>query len=189
LNQLIYNAAVWLDNTEWSTRIHESYYLYNWIESTHVLTLMLSLGILFLIDMRMLGWAFADISATKLAARLNTPMLLGFVVMFVTGILLVYAVPVRSAQSVWFRIKIGLLIICAINALLFHRKMTASIGSWDFEPRAPKALRVGALISLITWSVIVICGRFIAYDWFDCNYPQSDLIRGIAGCIDGQTQF
>ena len=84
MNQLIYNAAVWLDNTEWSTRIHESYYLYNWIESTHVLTLMLSLGILFLIDMRMLGLAFADISANKLATRLNTPMLLGFVVMFVT---------------------------------------------------------------------------------------------------------
>ena len=144
MNQLIYEAAVWLDNTEWSTRIHESYYLYNWIESTHVLTLMLSLGILFLIDMRMLGWAFADISANKLATRLNVPMLLGFVVMFGTGILLFYAVPVRSAQSIWFRVKIGLLIVCAINAFMFHRKMTASIGAWDSAKCAPKALRVGA---------------------------------------------
>jgi 4-amino-4-deoxy-L-arabinose transferase-like glycosyltransferase len=150
---------------------------------------MLSLGILFLIDMRMLGWAFADISANKLATRLNVPMLLGFVVMFGTGILLFYAVPVRSAQSIWFRVKIGLLIVCAINAFMFHRKMTASIGAWDSEPCAPKALRLGALVSLVTWSVIVICGRFIAYDWFDCSYPQSDFIRQIAGCIDGQTQF
>ena len=109
--------------------------------------------------------------------------------MFCTGILLVYAVPVRSAQSVWFRVKMGLLIVCAVNAFIFHRKMTASIGAWDSEPRAPKALRIGALVSLLTWSVIVICGRFIAYDWFDCSYPQSDFIRGIAGCIDGQTQF
>ena len=50
MNELIYNLAVWLDDTEWSRMLHESYYMYNWVESTHVLTLMVSLGMLFLID-------------------------------------------------------------------------------------------------------------------------------------------
>ncbi|CAN0499099.1 unnamed protein product, partial [Discosporangium mesarthrocarpum] len=49
-----------LDDTQWSTLLHESYYMYNWTESTHVLTLMVSLGMLFLIDLRMLGVAFPD---------------------------------------------------------------------------------------------------------------------------------
>ena len=105
MNEFIYNIAVWLDDTAYSPLIHESYYMNNWIESTHVLTLMISLGMLFLIDLRMLGYAFPDVPASKIADRLNAPMLFGFTIMFITGILLFYAVPVRSAQSVWFRIN------------------------------------------------------------------------------------
>ena len=103
INELVYNIAVWLDDTQWSTMLHESYYMYNWVESTHVLTLMLSLGMLFLIDLRMLGYALPDMPASRLAERLNIPMLIGFTVMFITGILLFYALPVRPSQSLWFR--------------------------------------------------------------------------------------
>ena len=67
--------------------LHESYYMYNWVESTHVLTLMVSLGMLFLIDLRMLGLALPDVPASRIAERLNVPMLIGFAVMFITGIL------------------------------------------------------------------------------------------------------
>ena len=127
MNELIYNFAVWLDDTAYSAMLHESYYMYNWVESTHVLTLMVSLGMLFLIDLRMLGYAFPDVPASKIAERLNVPMLIGFTVMFVTGILLFYAVPVRSSQSVWFRIKMVLLVACAVNAFLFHKRMNESV--------------------------------------------------------------
>ena len=133
MNELIYTFAVWLDDTTYSAMIHESYYMYNWIESTHVLTLMVSLGMLFLIDLRMLGYAFPDVPASKIAERLNVPMLIGFTIMFVTGILLFYAVPVRSAQSVWFRIKMVLLVACAINAYLFHKKMKTQLEKQKFR--------------------------------------------------------
>lgn len=189
MNQLVYNFAVWLDDTPWSAQLHESYYMYNWVESTHVLTLMLSLGMLFLIDLRMLGYAFPDIPASKIAARLNLPMLVGFSVMFITGILLFYAVPVRSAQSIWFRIKMVLLVACAVNAYLFHKRMNQSVATWDTSPRAPANVRLGAALSLGFWSIVVICGRFIAYDWFDCEYGQSALMSTLAGCVDGQTRF
>lgn len=189
LNELVYNFAVMLDDTQWSTLLHESYYMYNWVESTHVLGLMVSLGILFLIDLRMLGLAYTDVPASKMAARLNTPMLIGFVLMFITGILLFYAVPVRSSQSLWFRIKMVLLVACAINAYLFHKRMNESVSSWDNEPRAPRQLRNGAMISLVFWSIIVMCGRFIAYDWFDCSRDPNAFIGFVAGCVDGQTRF
>tara|TARA_Y100000814_G_scaffold110787_2_gene78315 strand:- start:10345 stop:10836 length:492 start_codon:yes stop_codon:yes gene_type:complete len=163
--------------------------MYNWVESTHVLTLMVSLGMLFLIDLRMLGYAFPDVPASKIAERLNVPMLIGFTVMFVTGILLFYAVPVRSAQSVWFRIKIVLLVACAINAYLFHKKMNDSVSTWNDDVRAPDRIRLGAWLSLVFWSIVVICGRFIAYDWLDCIRDQPAFIEFLAGCIDGQTRF
>ena len=189
MNEFIYNIAVWLDDTAYSPLIHESYYMYNWIESTHVLTLMISLGMLFLIDLRMLGYAFPDIPASKIADRPNVPMLLGFTVMFITGILLFYAVPVRSAQSVWFRIKMVLLVACALNAYLFHKRMSESVASWDNDLKAPSRIRTGAWLSLGFWSIVVICGRFIAYDWLDCVRGQPAFIAFVAGCIDGQTRF
>ena len=109
--------------------------------------------------------------------------------MFITGILLFYAVPIRTSQSLWFRIKMVLLVACAINAYLFHKRMNESVASWDNEPRAPSRIRMGAMLSLGFWSIIVICGRFIAYDWFDCGPESSGFIAAISGCVDGQTRF
>ncbi|PCJ26616.1 MAG: hypothetical protein COA96_04670 [SAR86 cluster bacterium] len=190
MNQFVYDIAIWLDDTAWSTLLHESYYMYNWVESTHVLTLILCLGMLFLIDLRMLGYALPNVPASNIANRLNIPMLVGFGIMIITGALLFYAVPVRSTQSVWFRVKMLLLVGCAINAYLFHKRMNESVSSWDNDARAPSRIRLGAILSLVFWSLVVICGRFIAYDWFDCEYTSvGSLSQVLSGCIDGQARF
>lgn len=189
MNELIYDVATWLDDTPWSTGLHESFYLYNWIETTHVLTLTVSLGLLLLVDLRMLGLALPGVPADRVAHRLQWPMLLGFGVMFVTGALLFYAIPVRSAQSVWLRIKFLLLVCAAINALVFHRRMRAAAGDWALAPRAPRNLRRGAALSVAFWVLIVICGRLIAYDWFDCAKDPTAFIAAFAGCVDGQERY
>jgi uncharacterized membrane protein len=189
VNQMIYDFAVWLDTHSQSTALHESFYMYNWIESTHVLALMISLGMLFLIDLRMLGLALPDIAASTLAQRLSLPMLVGFGVMIVTGLMLFYAIPVRTSQSLWFRIKIVLLIAAAINAWLFHRRMRVAGTDWDTMRKAPRPLRWGAGLSLLFWALIVICGRLIAYDWFDCRTSPIEPIASVAGCLIDQAQF
>ncbi|MDT8429594.1 MAG: DUF6644 family protein [Pseudomonadales bacterium] len=186
LNDWVYQFAVWLDGTEWSGALHESYYMYNWIESTHVVTLMLSLGMLFLIDLRLLGLTLTKVPASTLAARLNIPMWIGFSVMIITGLLLFYAVPVRTATSIWFRIKFVLLFVAAVNAWMLHRRMTASAGTWDNDPVAPRNIRIGAGLSLALWAGIVTTGRLIAYDWYDCYREQGEFIQFVAGCVANQ---
>jgi hypothetical protein len=189
VNELVYRFGVWLDGFESSTALHESFYMYNWTEATHVLSLMISLGMLFLIDLRMLGLALPGIPASRIADRLHWPMIFGFTLMFITGFALFYAIPVRSSQSLWFRIKMVLLVAAAVNAFLFHRKMKASISDWDTDARAPKRLRRGAILSITFWVSIVICGRLIAYDWFDCKGEPGPFISALSGCVAGQTQF
>lgn len=182
LNQVLLDLAEWLDSQPWSSALHESFYMYNWVESTHVLTLMIFLGMLSVIDLRMLGLTMTKIPASVIARRLNLPMLLGFSVMFITGLLLYYAVPVRTTQSIWFRIKFVLLLAAGINAWFFHRRMNQAVSSWDTDPVAPKALRYGAALSLTLWAGVVITGRLIAYDWYDCYRANSELIAWAAGC-------
>jgi hypothetical protein len=167
VNEWVYSLAVWIDAQTSSTALHESFYLYNWIETTHVLALTLSLGLLLVIDLRMLGFA----------------------VMFLTGMALFYAIPVRSAQSVWFRIKVMLLVAAFINALLFHKHLRNAGSDWDTASKAPVNLRLGAWVSVGCWLLVVICGRLIAYDWFDCAKNPGPLISAFAGCVSGQEQF
>ena len=88
LNEILLNLARWLDAQTWSTDLHESLYMYAWIESTHVLTLMVFLGMLFVIDLRMLGLAFMNVPASTLAEKLDRPMMIGFAVMVITGFIL-----------------------------------------------------------------------------------------------------
>jgi len=182
LNALLLQFADWLAAKQVSIGLHESFYMYNWIETTHVLTLMVSLGMLILIDMRMLGWVLTSVPASRIAARLNRPMWLGFTIMIVTGTLLFTAIPVRTTQSLWFRIKMILLIAAAINAWLFHRHMNRSVSTWDTATVPPRRTRVAAALSLTLWAGVVITGRFIAYDWFDCGNDNPAFVDWAAGC-------
>jgi hypothetical protein len=116
-------------------------------------------------------------------------MFIGFGLTIITGLLLFYAVPVRTAQSVWFRIKFILLLCAGINALIFRYRMKHSVDRWANAPSAPQSIRSGALLSLVFWTLIVICGRLIAYDWYDCSREKSGLVSLLAGCIEGQSQF
>jgi len=181
---MLLNLARWLDSQTWSTQLHESYYMYAWIESTHVLTLVLFLGMLFVIDLRMLGVAFPNVPASTLLQRLNRPMVIGFVIMIITGFILYYAIPVRTTQSLWFRIKVVLLVAAGVNAWLFHRQIKSSNLSWDNDAKPPSRIRAGAALSLAFWAGVVICGRAIAYDWFDCHKDLPLFMYWAAGCVD-----
>ena len=88
LNEWFLTLARWFDTQSWSTQIHESIYLYAWIETTHVLTLMVFLGMLFVIDLRMLGLIFPNVRASTIADRLDRPMMIGLVLMVLSGLLL-----------------------------------------------------------------------------------------------------
>jgi uncharacterized membrane protein len=184
LNELLLQLARWLDEQAWSTGLHESLYAYAWIETTHVLTLMVFLGMLFIIDLRMLGYAFTTVPASTIAARLDRPMMIGFTVMVATGLLLYYAIPVRTTQSIWFRIKVVLLIAAGINAWLFRARLRAAAGTWDRDARAPRRLRIGAALSLGLWAGVVVTGRAIAYDWFDCTKDLARWLYWAAGCVE-----
>ncbi|MFU8814731.1 MAG: DUF6644 family protein [Pseudomonadales bacterium] len=184
LNELLLDLARWLNAMPWSTGLHESYYMYPWIETTHVLALMVFLGMLCVIDLRMLGLIFTNLPASKVAERLDKPMMIGFAVMVITGFILYFAIPVRTTQSVWFRIKVVLLIAAGINALIVRSRIKAAKGSWDNDPRPPRGIRVGAAVSLGLWAGVVVTGRSIAYDWYDCHKQLPEFMYWLAGCVD-----
>ena len=182
MNDALLHFAQWLEAQPLSIGLHESFYLYNWIETTHVLTLMVSLGMLCIIDLRMLGVCLNELPASQIAERFKLPMLLGFGIMFLTGIILFSAIPVRTTQSLWFRIKLVLLVAAGVNAFLFHRHLKASSAAWDRDATPPLRTRFAGGLSLALWAGVIVTGRFIAYDWYDCGENNPPWIDDFIGC-------
>jgi hypothetical protein len=174
----------WLAETPWSIALHESLYAYPLVETTHVLALLLFVGTVAFVDLRLLGWVFRDVPVSEVTGRLIPWTVAGFVVAATTGALLFYAIPVRTYLSIFFRIKVILLLAAGVNTALFHRHMSSSKAAWDEDPVPPLRARLTGAFSLACWAGVIVMGRMIAYNWFDCDrQPQPDFINWAAGCI------
>ena len=173
----------WLDTHAWSTALHESLWMYPLIESTHVLTVMLFVGMLAMVDFRLVGLAFRNVPVSHLTGRLLPWSVAGFVIMVATGLLLFYAIPVRTYESVWFRVKVVLLVAGGINAWWFHRRVQRDRAFWDDHPKPPAGVRLAGGVSLAIWAGVIVCGRMIAYNWFDCDRDPSPFVTWMAGCV------
>lgn len=173
----------WLAATEGSIALHESMYMYPIVESTHVLALMLFVGFAAILDLRLLGLILKQVPVSQVAERLLPWTIAGFIVMVITGVLLFYAIPVRTYQSIFFRAKVIFLILAGLNVWLFHTRVFTRIAEWDHHVITPTAARRAGLASLVLWGAIIVAGRMIAYNWFDCDIqPQSAFVNWAAGC-------
>jgi hypothetical protein len=173
----------WLADTPGSIALHEGPYAI--IESVHVLTLCLFVGLAVMFDLRLLGVTMPRVPVSEVAHRLLPWTVAGFVVMVISGVLLFYAIPVRSYQSIFFRVKLVMLMLAGLNVLVFHSGIYRRVADWDLAASAPRAARMAGTMSLILWALIVLSGRMIAYNWFDCYKPQSALVTWLAGCVPG----
>jgi hypothetical protein len=180
----ILSALQWLTATEWSTALRESLYMWPLIESTHVLSLMLFVGTAVMLDLRLLGFTMKRVPVSEVTGRLLPWTRAGFAVMVTTGLLLFFATPVRNYQNIFFRLKMILFVIAGLNVWLFHNRIHLTVAEWDLDDVPPLAARVAAIVSLVAWTGVVVSGRLVAYNWFDCDLqPQSDFVNWAAGCV------
>ena len=179
---LVHSFAEWLDSHAWSTALHESLWVWPLVESTHVLTVALFVGMLLMVDLRLLGVAFKDTPVSAMTGRVLPWSIGGFCLMVVTGLLLFYANPVHYVHNVWFRAKVILLIVAAVNAWAFHRRVSRDRERWDGQPQPPFAVRMVAATSVSVWAGVIFAGRMIAYNWLECGPDQSAFIAWAAGC-------
>ena len=179
----------WLADTPWSIALHESIWGYPILESAHVWTMCLFLGMVVILDLRLLGLTLRRVPASQVALRLLPWARTGFVVMIITGVLLFYAIPVRTYHSIWFRYKLIALVLAGFNAWIFHWGVFRKVAEWDLDPVLPKRARMAGALSLVLWTSIVVAGRMIAYNWFDCDrQPQPSIVNFLAGCSTDSQQ-
>ena len=160
----------WLGNTPGSIALHESIWGYPIVESVHVLTLCLFLGLAVMVDLRLLGATMVRTPTSEVLRRLLPWEIAGFAVMVMSGSLLFYAIPVKTYLNIFFRLKVVFLLLAGVNVAVFHRSVSCNMGKWDLDPVPPFRARLAGGLSLALWAVIVVAGRMIAYNWFDKDH-------------------
>ncbi len=157
----------WLEGTWASVAIRESILFYPFVETSHVLTLCLFLGMTAMWDLRLVGIAFRQVPVSEMIARLLPWAVAGFLLMVTSGALLFLSSPVRASQNVFFQIKMAAIVLAGLNAFVFHKTVFRRVTEWGHTDTVPFRARVAGSFSLLLWSVVLVCGRMQAYNWFD----------------------
>ncbi len=89
--------------------------------------------------------------------------------------------PIRASGSA---AKVIFLILAGLNVWLFHTRRRTRASRSGTRAGARRGRAAGRIFSLILWACIIVAGRFIAYNWFDCDIqPQPAFVNWFAGCV------
>ncbi len=174
------------DAQSWSEQLLGSLNFWNLLEGTHLLSLMLFAGTIFVVDLRLLGVVFRRTPVSVIDRKVLPLTIWGLVFMVMTGVWLFYAKPLVYFHSVWFRMKMLLILFALVNIAVFHFRVQKSQGAWDALPRPPLGARLSAAVSITVWLAVITCGRFIAYNWYDCGKPQPGFINAVQECATSE---
>ena len=163
---VILDICRYIETTSLSVGIRESTWIYPIIESAHVLTLTLFMGLLLLWDLRLVGVVLRGVAVSRVWRRLFPWIGFGAVVMVVTGVLLFWSDPVRFYGNIFFRLKFFGLLLAALNALAFHLGIERRLVEWDTAAITPRAAKLAGIVSITLWTFVIVSGRFVAYNWF-----------------------
>ncbi len=171
----------------WSQALNNSQNLWNLFEGTHVLTLMFFAGTIWIIDLRMMGFAFRNVPFSRLNDKVLPITMMAFGMMVFTGLVTFFGRQPATFyyHDVWFRLKMIFLVIASINIFWFHFKVQTSQAEWDAMPTPPMKVRLSGAISMACWILVIVFGRFIAYDWYKCDKLQpSSILYAFAECAN-----
>jgi hypothetical protein len=171
----------------WSEALASSLNFWGLLEGTHVLSLMLFAGTIFVVDLRLLGVTFRKTPVSVVSDRVLPLTVFGLVIMVVTGTALFFAKPLLYYHSLWFRLKLVFLVVAAINIIIFHFRVQRTLHEWDSVEKPPGKARLSAAVSLLSWLLVITFGRFIAYDWTNCGKPQPHWINVAQECATSET--
>jgi hypothetical protein len=156
LSQLLYDSDL-------GTALRESIYAFPLIEGVHLIGLSLSVGLLFFIDLRLLGWFLPNVRVEVLFNPLRPIILVGFFLTFITGIVLFAASATKIITLDVFFYKLIFIALAGVNAAWFELKWGRKLETWGGDVVLPQGVKFAGAASLFLWSLVVITGRLIPY--------------------------
>lgn len=156
--------AQWLAGTQLSLAIQVHLWIIPTIQSIHIVGIGIVLASVFMIDLRIFGWAGRDQTLGQTTRRFCPWLWAALVVLLITGILMVIGEPVRELMSLSFWLKMSLLVIGIVVATLFQLVLRRNDRNWEDEFVRRWTTKSVAIVTFLVWCSIIVLGRLIAYD-------------------------
>ena len=156
--------AGWLSQTTLSLAIQTHAWVIPTIQSIHIVAIGVVLASLWMIVLRVLGWAGPDQTLMETTGRFG-PWLSGALwVLLVTGALMVIGEPARELLALSFWLKMGLIVVGTTVAVAFQLALRKDEQRWETSLVHRASTKLLAVLTMLIWVGIVILGRLIAYD-------------------------
>jgi hypothetical protein len=153
----------WLETTSLATQIRESLFLFPLAEAIHVIGLALVFGTILVLDLRLLGIASSERPFGKVANDILRCTWAAFALTAITGALMFITNADVYFHNTYFRVKMLLLVLSAVNMAAFEVTARKTVQQWDTAKSAPRSGRVVATVSLVLWISIIFTGRLIGF--------------------------
>jgi len=160
----IVEICQWLQDTAWATSLRESELVFPLLEGSHLLGIAISFGTLLILDLRLTGLLFRYEAVSRLTRAVMPVSVAGFTWMFLSGGLLFASQAVKAWGSVYFRIKLALMLLAGINALVFELTLRRHVRDWDSEIIPPLRARLAGYLAITLWAGVICAGRTMAYN-------------------------
>jgi len=143
--------------------ISESPWLFPIIETVHVFAITVVVGSIGMLDLRLLGVRSRDRPVGELAAEVLPWTWVAFFLALCSGALLFTSHATKYAHNGPFQLKMLLLVLAGVNMASFHLITFRGADKWAVPEMTPKHARVAGGASLLLWTLIVFCGRWIGF--------------------------
>ena len=143
--------------------IAESRYAFPVIEGVHLIGLSISVGLIFLTDLRLMGVLFTHVPVRDVIHHLRPYVLGGFALVFLSGGLLFWSEASMLIESPAFPFKMLFMALAGVNALYFELVLAKQETVQANAPLMPRNVKLAGAASLFLWTLVIICGRLIPY--------------------------
>ena len=134
-----------------------------WLRVAHVLGACVLVGAVLLFDARVLG-VNRSLSLRGLSRHLLLPAVAMLAIVVPSGLLLFITRASELLASGVFLVKILLLFAIPLLAAGFMLGPWRGVAAWDSNAHAPAMARLLALLSIVGWLVVVVCGVMLRPD-------------------------
>ena len=157
--------AEWLSTTFLSVFIqnHHRWFIPT-VQSIHIVGIGVALGSVFMIHLRILGWAGTDQTLRQTTSRFAPWLTAALCLLLATGVLMVIGEPVRELVTFSFWLKMFLVAVSTLIAVIFRITLRKHERQWEETLVNRRSIQWTALLTFLIWACVIVLGRLIAYD-------------------------
>lgn len=159
----LYALAEQIEASSIGVAIAESRYAYPIIEGMHLIGLSVSVGLIFLTDLRLMNIFLKRVPVIDVLHHLRPYVIGGFIAVFISGGLLFWSAAARMLDSPAFVAKMVFMALAGINALYFELVIAQRRPVQENAKILPSSVRYAGIASFGLWTLVVVCGRLIPY--------------------------